>query len=54
MVLDDNDKGGRRLTFRVEFELGALAPGRYVLRVEGRTTGRRGRKASRQVPFSVE
>jgi VWFA-related protein len=54
MVLDDNDKGGRRLTFRVEFELGALAPGRYVLRVEGRTTGRRGRMASRQVPFSVE
>jgi VWFA-related protein len=55
MVLDDNNGDrGRRLTFRAEFELGALPPGRYVLRVEGRTTGRRGRMASRQVPFSVE
>jgi len=55
MVLDeDSSDGGRRLTFRAEFGLGTLAPGRYVLTVEGRTTGRRDRMVSGQVAFSVE
>jgi hypothetical protein len=55
MVLDeDSGDGGRRLTFQAEFGLDALAPGRYVLTVEGRTTGRRDRMASRQMAFSVE
>jgi hypothetical protein len=55
MVLDDDSgDGGRRLTFRAEFGMGALAPGRYVLTVDGRTTGRRARMASREVVFSVE
>jgi hypothetical protein len=51
---DDVGDGGRRLTFRADFGLDTLAPGRYVLTVEGRTTGRPARTASRQVLFSVE
>jgi hypothetical protein len=51
---DDGGDGGRRLTFRADFGLDTLAPGRYVLTVEGRTTGRPARTASRQVLFSVE
>ena len=55
MVFDEEGgNGGRRLTFRAELDLGALAPGRYVLTVEGRTTGRRDRRVNRQVAFSVE
>jgi hypothetical protein len=51
---DDNGGGGRRMTFRAQFGLGTLAPGRYVLTIEGRTARRRDRVVSRQVLFSVE
>ena len=55
LVLDDDTgDGGQRMTFRTEFGLGTLAPGRYVLTIEGRRTGRRARVVSRQLSFNVE